>query len=435
MDPLSLKIYSSKDTPRLNYIAGLILGDILGLSWEITTDRRKLGKHPVINYSSVIIKGSFRIDPVSILFETGTCQQEIVMSEWKSLPVFFLTPPGSDIPFDIFAASFFLVSRYEEYLQFQADQYGRYTPLSSVAFRNGFLDKPVVDLWVKEFAKALLKMYPVLVFKRIEYNSLLTIDTDQAFAYRGRNVFRSVGGFFRDITLKTGKAGERYKVVAKGKKDPFEVFEYIIESIERNNTEARFFFPVGDYSRYDKNPSWKNEEYRKLIKMIAGRFMIGLHPSFRAADSPSLITSELNRLKSVVKKDILISRFHYLRLFTPRSYRYLTAAGISGDFSMGYPDEPGFRAGIARPYFFYDVEEDRQTSLKIVPFQVMDCTLYQYKNLNPDHSLEVIIKLVSETRKAGGLFVSIWHNTSLLADVQWSTWRDVFQSMLQIQKQ
>jgi hypothetical protein len=434
MDPLSIKIYTSDNVPRLRYIAGIILGDILGLSWEVITDRRKLGKHPVINYSTITIKDSFKINPVSLLFEAGTSKQNIIMGEWKNLPVFFQTPPDSDIPFDIFAASFFLVTRYEEYLEFQPDEYGRFMSSSSLACKHGFVGKPVVDLWTKEFSRVLLKKYPTLAFRRNEYNALLTIDTDQPFAYLGKNIITSVGGLLRDFTLKTGNAANRYGVVARGKKDPYEVYDYITEHIEKHKTDTRFFFSVGDHSKYDKNPSWKNEEYRKLINRIADKYLTGLHPSFYASESSPIIGTELNRLKSIVAKEIIISRFHYIRISFPSSYRHLLKEGITEDYSMGYPDEPGFRAGIARPFYFYDVSEDQQTNLRIVPFQVMDATLFQYKNLDPPAAQDIVIKLIDETRKAGGLFVSIWHNTSLLDDQEWSGWREVFESMLQYQK-
>ena len=133
--------------------------------------------------------------------------KEIIVSEWKGLPVFFQTSSDSDLPFDIFAASFFLVSRYEEYLEFQPDEYGRFPASSSLAFKNGFLGIPVVDLWAKEMAKAFLKKFQTLVFKRNEYKALLTIDTDQPFAYLGKNLFRSIGGLFRDIKNNTGTCG------------------------------------------------------------------------------------------------------------------------------------------------------------------------------------------------------------------------------------
>jgi len=433
MESRPVKIYSTENVPRLRYIAGIILGDILGLSWEVITDKRKLGKHPVINYSSEMITGSFKIIPDTILFESGIVPREILVNVWKGLPVFFLTSSDSDLPFDIFAASFFLISRYEEYLEFQPDKYGRFPASASLAFKNGFLGIPIVDLWAKEMSKVFLKKFQSLAFKRNEYKALLTIDADQPFAYLGKGLFRSIGGLINDIKNNTGNAGDRYRIVTKGEKDPYEVFDYIIEKIEKSNTDVRFFFPVGDHSEYDKNPSWKNDEYRNLIHNISDKFESGVHPSFYASGNSKLVNTETVRLKTILGKETLLSRFHYIRLFIPRSYRDILKSGINEDYSMGYPDEPGFRAGIARPYYFYDVSEEQQTGLKIVPFQVMDVTLYNYKKLDPFNSKEVILKLINETRNVGGLFVSIWHNTSLLDNTKWQGWRDVFEFMLKNQ--
>jgi hypothetical protein len=428
-----VKIYSASDVPRLRYIAGIILGEILGLSWEVITDKRKLGKHPVINYSDEKIEGSFKICPHSILFEKGLSTQELVITEWKGLPVFFQSDSDSDLPFDIFAASFYLVSRYEEYLDYKPDIHGRFPAAASLALRNGFLQKPVIDFWCREMSKVFLKKCQTLVFKRNDYKALLTIDTDQPFAYLGKSLFRSIGGLINDLK-DTGDASGRFKTVAKGEKDPFQVFDYITQKVDSTGTELRFFFPVGDNSKYDKNPSWKNQEYRDLMRMLSSGYKSGLHPSYNAAGELQVLKTEAHRLRTILNSDITSGRFHYIRLFSPKCYTDLINAGINEDYSMGYPDEPGFRAGIARPYYFYDVTEDKQTSLKIFPFQVMDATLYQYKNLDPVTAGELILKLIDETRKAGGLFVSIWHNTSLLDNDEWREWRVVFEQMLKNQK-
>jgi len=101
---------------------------------------------------------------------------------------------------------------------------------------------------------------------------------------------------------------------------------------------------------------------------------------------------------------------------------------------MGFPDEPGFRAGIARPFLFYNLAEERQTGLRIVPLMVMDATLYQYKKLDEHAAEKVITGIISETRKAGGLFVSLWHNTSLTENSEWEGWRKLFEKMLTIQQ-
>ncbi len=434
MDLRPVKIYAKEDVPRLRYIAGIIFGDILGLPCDVITDRRKLGKSIVINYSSEKVAGSFKINPVNLLFEKGVSNQELLITEWKGLPVFFQTDPDSDLPFDIFAASFYLLSRYEEYQDFKPDQYGRFQANMSLAYKNGFLDKPVVDLWVKELSKSLLKKFNNLAFKRNNYKALLTIDTDQPFANAGRSFFDSIGAIFDDITHHNGHGERKHNGTAKGEKDPFDVFDYIFDNIEKHKSESRFFIAVGDSSKYDKNPSWKNSEYRKLINRITRFATVGLHPSFNAGTDFSLVTTELQRLKNIVKDKILLSRFHYGRLFFPQSYAALLTEGITEDYSMGYTDEPGFRAGIARPYYFYNISVETQTNMRIIPFQVMDETLHSYKNMTPAKAQEIVLKLIVETKNAGGLFISIWHNTSLLDNPQWQPWRNVFEFMLKNQK-
>jgi hypothetical protein len=434
MDPGPVKIFTFRDVPRLRYIAEIILGEILGLSWEIITDKRKLGKNPVINYSGEDLNGSLKIQPHNLLFETGLKNHEPSVSEWKGLPVFFQTPEGSDLPFDIFAASFFLISRYEEYLSFEPDRFGRFSASQSFAYKNKFLSRPVIDLWTKELAKTLLTRFQNIAFKRNNFGSLLTIDIDQPFAYLGKDIFRSLGGLLKDMSHMNGKVGERYRTVARGEKDPYDVFEYIFETIEKYQSDVCFFFPTGDYSSFDKNPSWQNEEYIKLIKGISEKYSIGLHPSFAASDNESILLKEKQRLQSIVSKDIMLSRFHYIKMHFPGSLRNLITAGVNEDYSMGYPDEPGFRAGIARPFFFYDITEERKTGLRITPFQVMDGTLFKYKGLTPEGSDELISGIIDETKKAGGLFVSIWHNTSLLDSREWKKWRNTFELMLKLQQ-
>jgi hypothetical protein len=433
METRAVRIYVHNDVPRLRYIVSIILGDMLGLPWEIVTDKRKLGKHPAINYSNEKILGSFRICPDSMLFETGIHERAISVSDWKGLPVFFHGNPDSDFPFDVFAASFYLISRYEEYLDHEPDEYGRYKASSSLAFRHGFLSIPVVDLWSKELARALLRKFQSLTFKRNEYRALLTIDTDHPFAYLGKNIFSSIGGLLRDLATSSGHPADRYRSVVKGEKYPYEVFDYITDNIQKYETDARFFFPVGDHTRFDRNPSWKNEEYRVLINKIASRYKTGLHPSYNASRSAELIRTEESRLKSITGCNITACRFHSVRFFMPESFEALICAGITEDYSMGYPDEPGFRAGIARPFFFYNIMRDEQTCLKIIPFQLMDSSLYNNKHLEPFKAKEVILNLINETRRTGGTFASIWHNTSLLGNPACQGWREVFEFMLKTQ--
>jgi hypothetical protein len=434
MEPVQVKIFTNKLLPRLDYIASVILGDILGLNLEIVTDREKLAGSPVVNYSNENIEDTFKIAPHGLLSETGLAGRDIPVTTWKNLPVFFKAGSDSDLPFDIFAASFWLITRYEEYLPFDPDEHGRFRASLSLALRNGFLNKPVVDLWAKEFAAVLLNKFPSLVFRKNQFKALLTVDIDVPFAYLGRSLFRNMGGFLRDIISGKGRAADRYKVLSGQENDPYEVFNYIIEQAAECKSEVSFFYSAGRFSKYDKNPSWKNEKYRNLLSKITSRFNAGLHPSYYAAVKYNLLESEIDHLKIITGRNVTASRFHYLRLFFPGTLRNLIKAGITEDYSMCFHDEPGFRAGIARPFMFYDLTAEKVTGLRIVPFQVMDVTLYEYKKLDPAASVKLISKLINETRQAGGLFVSLWHNTSLTETSDRKGWRVVFESMLKEQQ-
>ncbi len=433
MDTKPVRIYSADDLPRLKYIAGILLGDILGLRWEVVTDRRKFGKHPVINYSREKIPGCFRVCPDGLLSETDIRPREIQVSEWKGLPVFFEVDSGSDLPFDIFAASFYLVGRYEEYTDKDPDESGCFRASSSLAFRHGFLGRPVVDLWARELARALLGKFQTLAFRRNEFKSILTFDIGLPYSSPGRTLLDSLGGLLRDFTGTEGHPGGRNRITGQGGRDTGELLDYILANIEKHLADARFFFPVGDHSRHFKNPSWKNEDYRKLINRVSGQYKTGLMHSLAQALRPDLLAKERDRLCTITGREICMCRFQLSRFSIPAFYVALSGAGMTEDYSMGYAGEPGFRAGIARPFHFYNLELDRPTSLKLIPFQFMGSYPENHIITNPQTAKEKILSLISETRNAGGTFVSIWHNTSLLDSSGPGDWRELFEFMLKNQ--
>jgi hypothetical protein len=433
METGSVKIFTNEKSPRLSYIADLLLNEILGLKWENVTDRRKLGKHPVINYSDQNIPGSFRIFPSGLLYETGLRQLEIKVSKWKDLPVFFTSEERADFPFDIFSASFYLVSRYEEYLIIDHDKYGRFKTSDSLAFKNGFLKVPVVEMWTKALANALVRKYQYMTFKRSEYSALTTVDADESFKYIGRGVKGTFTGLLSDLSSGKRKASAGMDNLSKGSGDPYDVFGYILDTLKSSQSPAGFFIPVGTHSKFDQNPSWKNEKYRELIKSISTRFSIGLHASFKAGTDLQTLRKESDHIMAILGSKPTLNRFHYLRISFPDSYRKLLKADIMEDYSMGFSDEPGFRAGISRPFRFYDIPGERSTELQIKPFQFMDAMFFNDERNDPEAALLALTAVIDQTRKAGGTFVSVWHNTTLLETTEGKVWRNVFEKMLKSQ--
>ncbi|MBL7924890.1 MAG: hypothetical protein JNL88_11885, partial [Bacteroidia bacterium] len=142
-----LLVYTTKKSPRLKYIFDLILGDLLGLDYHFTDKAGEFKNHdgPKFSYCDHQLTDEPFFFASRLLFEKGIEDQQINVFEWKGMPVFFGTHPKYILPFDPFAASFYLVSRYEEYLPHIKDEHMRFSPQQSLAYQKNFLHKPMVN--------------------------------------------------------------------------------------------------------------------------------------------------------------------------------------------------------------------------------------------------------------------------------------------------
>lgn len=426
-----IQVYCHTTTPRLKYALNLVLRNILSVDYQIT-DSPEPGL-PLINYSDDKSVGGVFIQPESLLFETGVKKQDVWIAHIDKLPLFFQQPPEAVFPLDIFAFAFFMASRYEEYVSTYFDEHGRFASELSIAYRHNFLDIPVVDIWTLRLARTLEILYPGLNLKMRNYTSMLTVDIDQPFAYRSKGLLRNAGGLFVDIIKKRSPL-LRMKCITRRVKDPYDTYDYILETASSAGAEITWFISAGKRSKFDLNPDPGTGCYRRLIRELSNHGTIALHPSWLSSVEPERLSVEKQVLSEVTGEEIRISRQHYLVLRLPETYRNLLAEGVREDHTMGFLRDYGFRAGIARPYNFYDLLSEKETDLRIVPFQYMDGTYQQYKRSTPKEAMESIQKLVDITREVGGHFVSVWHNTSLTEKDGWRGWREVFEYALKAQK-
>jgi hypothetical protein len=161
---------------------------------------------------------------------------------------------------------------------------------------------------------------------------------------------------------------------------------------------------------------------QELLHRIGDRFRVGVHPSYQSGTSMDRVKSEMAYLARSLTIKVTLSRQHYLRLFLPTTYTNLATLGVKEDYSMGYSDRIGFRAGTCTPFNFYNLKEDVVLNFKVIPFQTMDFTLYQSMKKNPREALVCIMKLVYKVKAVNGTFVSIWHNEYLSGIAPWKGW-------------
>jgi len=429
-----LLVYTHKITHRNKYIFNLIFKDTMGIDFVLTTDveQFKVAEGAKLSYTNNPVADELFFTSRNLLFETGINEQNISVFDYNESKVFFATGKVSSLPFDVFAASFYLVSRYEEYLPHIRDEHDRFDAKDSLAFTNGFLHKPVVNTWIIWLQELLFKKYPTLVFPKKKYEFVSTIDIDNAYAYREKGFTRSVGGYLKSISkLDFKEITERTRVLLGLDKDPYDTYEFQLETIKKYKLKTIYFFLLGDYGVNDKNLPIESKRFQSLIKMLGDYAQIGIHPSYGSNKSTHQLKKEVERLSKVLHRDITQSRQHYLKLTLPETYRNLIDLDITDDYTMGFASQVGFRASICTAFNFYDLDTEMETKLKIHPFAMMEGTLKYSMKVSPEEAMNKIKPLIDEVKKVDGVFMSLWHNDTLNDRKIWTGWKSVFEKMVQ----
>lgn len=428
-------VYTHKVTPRVRYIFKHIFTRTLLIEVDFTSKVEDFVAYngPKMSYTKLPLGNEFFVKSTDLLYEQGVNDVDIEVTKWDDEPCFFYQGQKSTIPFDIFSASFFLITRYEEYLPHIKDKYERFSASQSVAFQNEFLEKPIIDIWAFKLLEKIKERFPDYDYKQRTYKFISTIDVDNAYCYKYKSSIRAIGGFLKDLyKLEFFNAIDRIAVRFNLKKDPFNTFESIIKLKNTYNVRTVFFFLVGDYTTYDTNVSTSKSKFRLLIKDMVDYARVGLHPSFYTMNDSNKLKLEKERLEGITNMPIFRSRQHYLRFSLPDTFQKLIDLEIHEDYSMGYASHVGFRASTCTPFYFYDLDFEIQTPLKIFPFALMDTTLNDYMKLTPKQSLGKINDLNNEVKKVNGTFITLFHNESLSGYQRWKGWARVYESMLKI---
>jgi hypothetical protein len=426
-------IYTEKKTSRLQYITDFISNLLLHDKIQLTVDKEYFKSFigAKINYSSYTIDNNeFRINPLPLLFETGIKPHSIDCFETGGNKAFYKT--AGDFPFDIFAASFYLLSRYEEYLPHQKDMYGRYAHENSIAFKNNFLHLPLINIWLGNFKKELHLKFRGLQFVKNEFLFIPTYDIDIAWSYNNKGFFRNTGGLLKDMFAgRWTKLTERSKVLSGKQKDPFDTYDWMDTLHESHNLKPYYFFPVAEKkSKYDKNISPYNFEYRDLIKKSSHKYKIGIHPSWQSGDDKTLTGTEKKLLGRITGETIENSRQHFIRFTLPETYRQLIRNEIKNEFSMGYGSINGFRASVASPFYWYDLEKEEITQLLVYPFCFMDANSFFEQKLTPKQALVEIKDYYNSIKSVNGTMITIWHNPFLGTDDLFAGWKEVYEEFI-----
>ncbi len=427
----TIVVYALHIGSRLSYILSVLFPGAV-----ITDSRERF-----LNFSGAKINyspdrmgdDSLWVVPYGLLEEKEIKPQAINCFEWEEMKVFFKT--GGDLPFDLFSAAFYLLSRYEEYLPHELDAYGRYSHMNSIGYQENFLKLPLVNLWLQSFEKILGQKFShaQLLTQNTGFRFIPTYDIDIAYSYLHKPLWKNVFGFYRDLLQgKFEQVMERGNVYSGRKPDPFYVFAWMDELHTKYHLNPIYFFlTIIKRGKYDKNLSADSAALKNLYQNIAGKYVTGIHPSWQSGTDEWLLGKEIETLEGIIQKPITISRNHYLRFTVPRTYRRLLAAGITDDYSMAYGGVNGFRASYAMPYQWYDLEKESVTPLTIHPFCFMEATSFFNQGYSAQQAREEIQYYHDMVKSVNGEFITLFHNHFLTEQPEWIEWRRMYVDFLE----
>ncbi len=337
---------------------------------------------------------------------------------------------------DLFASAFFMLTRWEEYVCPDRDIHQRFPAKASIAYRYGFLHRPVVN----EYGEMLWNMLIYLGIrqqrKQLQFESIITHDVDYPLLWNTpwSPVKKFSGSLLKRRNLKEGLYyWKNYFQTLRGKaNDPFDTFDYLMSQAEANKCKAHFFFLCGGKHRFDNPFSFPLPFVRDLIKEVSARgHYIGVHPSYDSYNQPELFRTELQRMENLCGHRITTGRQHFLRFEAPRTWEIWEENQMDWSSTVYYAESAGFRCGTCIPFSVFNFLTRQPYKLKELPLTLMEGTYINYQKLSPDKMWEAMENTVKTVKKYRGCFVLLWHN-SMINLPEWKPYKKVYERFFEL---
>jgi hypothetical protein len=435
----SILVLAADESPRLEYILNELLTNRLGIEYKITTSQDYFLKSnsAKINYGNKIIEGCINIPAVNLLYQEDIKKPEIKTTADARWHITFFNKPFENIPdtkttthwlnFDMLAAAFFLLTRYEEYGNKQTDKHGRYNYKNSLAFVNNFLHLPLIDIWVETAKTIIANLYPQLKIKAQQYRQIITVDIDRTYKYKGLSWWGLLKKQVAHIAAQRKEALQQLINFKKHQNDPYDTFKKLTA---HNHSMVFFWLLSGNKHKLDKNLPTTHSSYEIIKTLQSDKITHGLHPGYYAAANKKALQQEYLNFKSLFGFEPTLARWHFLKITLPKSFEWLIENNFTQDWSMAYADMPGFRASTALPFKFFNLTTNRETNLLVQPVALMDVSLKNGLQLTPEAAIHLIKDYKNTVKQVNGQFIVIWHNSSFDSTEGWRDWDKVFNEII-----
>ncbi len=334
---------------------------------------------------------------------------------------------------DIFASSFFMLSRWEELVNPLRDAHERFPVRVSLAFKCKFLHRAVVNEYVELLWNILTHLGVQQKRKSRHFSFVLTHDVDLSQLWR--NSFSPIKTILGDIFKRKNKAAIRQHFnYFRKKKDPFDTFDELMDLSENQGLQSHFFFIAGGNTRFEGNYKIDDFSIKKLITRIHERgHVVGIHPSYDTYLDATMLSWEVDALRQMSPQPVKAGRQHFLRFSVPHTWQAWEDNGLEWDSTMGYAGMVGFRCGTCYPFPVFNILTRKELNLVERPLLVMEVSLFSetYMGLTQAEALVKVQEIMETVRQFDGEFVLLWHNSNLVLNGEdyWETYKAILMKM------
>lgn len=435
---MTLYILSPASSSRLRYIGNLLFSFQFDLEVKVIHSISDFNRQDgiLITYGKDYTEEADIIIPAEgILFENHLREELPEFEAFEDIQEIFIETHGANkkafsFQLDVLSLCFVLVTRYEEYLPHETDDFDRYISTQSISVKNKWIQRPLVDEFILLFRMIIEKSSGLPVKWMRTYQNIPTIDIDIPFAYRGKGLLNLLI-LGKDILFgNVPKISQRLSFLLGGN-DPYDTYSFMHKIFSEREIQPIHFILVKKHGKFDENHLVGHSSFHALVKMIGHSYEVGLHPSIFSNHAEEIMNEEKKVLEDLAGQEIQSSRQHFLRLKHPETFRILRSLGIQNDYSMSYPDQIGFRAGISTPYRWYDLLKDKATDLVIRPNCFMDASAKHYLAYSVEETIESVRRVKQTVKEVDGNFQWIWHNSSFSTAYGWKCWEKVFEALME----
>lgn len=323
---------------------------------------------------------------------------------------------------DIVASSYYILSRYEEYIRKDLrDKYGNFPAEESVLYKNNILERPIVDSYTNILGLLLEKLGYKDNGKENHFSKIyFTHDIDVPFKqYNFMEMVKTIG---KSIILnRKFVLHPLLNYIGFYANNPRSTWKEMLDAEREFSENSKFAsesicFIIASERNDEYTVSYINDKKTRMIlqDMFSRGAIFGLHTSYSGASDLKKIVNEKKKLEYVLEKKVYYHRNHYLRQLHPADIIWYENAGFTDDFTTGFNEIPGFRLGTCHPVRWINPVDASVHNIILHGLHIMDGSLIGKKpyqqELNYTDAKKISYKIISEVYRNGGELCILWHN-------------------------